>query len=363
MTKGKPEVIPVAVIDFNAAQWVQDFTNKITNSWPGTGDKWSNKKEEKDYVNICRGMGWGAECVQAVEGGCFSHGSPQCKALAKKGGMGDISGFWDLCEHNPECVKKVWNQLTPAERQQLAGAGGKGGMPNKKDPCQGTGLCNKNAPNKKKKKKIKHSIPSKKLVVTDKINRNLLKQTKSPKARHGTWISDSTRHRAGHYKHELHKKKMPIHTQASRNVTSAPPDDIKFAERVNMLAKHWGAPASSQLKLVQRNPTQLPGAFLGASFDYPGSYGGSYGGNWNYQGTGSGATYFNSTVNTSSAPLPMSTVNTESDQDFSQPTSQPPQMSQSEPSPSVPPPPPIVPEVAPSAHSVIRPRRHRHHWW
>ena len=41
-------------------------------------------------------MGWGAECVQAVEGGCFSHGSPQCKALAKKGGMGDISGFWYL---------------------------------------------------------------------------------------------------------------------------------------------------------------------------------------------------------------------------------------------------------------------------
>lgn len=255
----------------------------------------------------------------------------------------DGGGFWNECTKSKSCVDAVYKMsgLKNAPHGQ---------------PCEGdAGWCKYNT---------KQSVKKKNPVDTQKVAKKILhnKKVKIPK---GKGKKSGKHKKSQQTKHS--KSPTSHHTPISRNVTSVQPDDIKFAERTNILAKHWGAPGRSQLKLAERNPSELPAAFLGTSFDIPGSYGGSYGENWNYQGTGSGASYFNSMVSPSSTPMPMTTVNTESDlpsSAISLPSSMP-----STPAPT----PEPAPEPAPAPGPVPAPtsgpaptsnrHRHRRHRW
>jgi len=108
----------------------------LSSNWVGNmkddPEKWS-----KQYKSFCPPAS-AAACSRAIKNHCFMHGDPGCDK--------SHDAFWDICEHDANCVKNMWHYSLDKEQQnKIREQAKKDGKPSNfpKDLCKDTGLCNK----------------------------------------------------------------------------------------------------------------------------------------------------------------------------------------------------------------------------
>ena len=108
----------------------------LSSNWVGNM-KDNPEKWGKQYKSFCPPAS-AAACTRAIKNHCFMHGDPGCDK--------SHDAFWDICEHDANCVKNMWHySLDKDQKDKISEQAKKDGRPSKfpQDLCKDTGLCNK----------------------------------------------------------------------------------------------------------------------------------------------------------------------------------------------------------------------------